>query len=378
MSQSELYEHRGYLADERKTAAYRAALAEVVEPADVILDLGAGTGILGYLACEAGAKAVIAVDRGDIVGLARRIAADNGYTDRITHVHGLSTEIELETHADVAVCDQIGGLVHDAGILACFADARRRLLTSGARMVPASFRIFLAPVAFETGRDAVDFWSSRPSSIDVSAARPSAANTEWKYNLVTDDVVPLAPGAELASFPADHDEAITGSAGFRLDRDGRFDGFIGWFEAQMSPSVMLTNDPWSPDRFDRWCNFYPLEDALDVGSGDRVDLRLDIRPRLGIVSWSTDVAHADGRSQQMRQSTFRSSFLTTSTLDAHTQSAAVVPTDRTELARAVLDLIDGSRTQADIVEALSHRVGSGFTTRAHLENFVRGVATLVG
>ena len=63
MSQSELAEHQGYLADERKIAAYRAALAEVVEPGDTVLDLGAGSGLLGYLACEAGAGTVVPTGR---------------------------------------------------------------------------------------------------------------------------------------------------------------------------------------------------------------------------------------------------------------------------------------------------------------------------
>lgn len=378
MSQSELAEHRGYLADERKSAAYRAALAEVVRAGDTVLDLGSGTGILGYLACEAGAGSVVAVDRGDIVGLARRIAADNGYADRITHLHAMSTETELDTPADVAVCDQIGGLVHDAGILSCFADARRRLLAPDGRLVPSSFGIFLAPVTFDIGRQAVEFWSSKPSSIDVSAARSLAANTEWKYRIVVDDVVRLSPGERLAGFSADHEDPIKGRVRFRVEQSGRLDGVLGWFDAQMSPSVTLTNDPWSSERFDRWCNFYPLAEAVDVGTDDEVRLALDIRPRLGIISWSTEVVRSDGRTERFRQSTFQSSFLTAATVDEYVLGRPVARTDRVEQIAAVLDLVDGSRTQADIVKALSDRVGAGFLSRAHLESFVRSVATLAG
>ncbi len=372
MSQHELYEHRGYLADERKAAAYRAALAETVRPDDVVLDLGTGTGLLGYLACDAGAKSVIAVDRGDILELAQRIAADNGYGHRITHIKSLSTETELDTPVDVVVCDQIGGLVHDAGILSCFADARRRFLAPGGRLLPASFRIFVAPVTFDIGREAVEFWSSKPASLDVSAARPMAANTEWKYNIVADDLVRLSPGRELAAFPSDHEDPISGTAAFTVDQAGRFDGFIGWFEAQMSPSVTLTNDPWSPDRFDRWCNFYPVDGMVDLATGEGVRLRLDIRPRSGTVSWTTDVIHGDGRKQSFRHST----FLATSKADLAGPSTAITRAERVDLAKQVLDLIDGSRTLADIVTAMSSHVGSGFTSRSHLESFVRKVTTL--
>lgn len=372
MSQSELSEHRGYLADERRIAAFRAALAEIVGPGDVVLDLGAGTGILGYLACEAGAKSVIAVDRGDILEMAIRIAADNGYASRITHVKALSTEATLETLVDVVVCDQIGGLVHDAGILSCFADARQRLLAPGGRLMPASFRIFAAPVKYDDAREEVEFWSSAPALIDVSAVRRMAANTEWTINLVADDPVALSPGRELASFASDHDAPISGTAEFLVAEAGRFDGFLGWFEAQLSPSVTLTNNPWSPDRFKRWCNFYPIDRAVDMERGDRLRLSLDVRPRGGIVSWTTDILNRHGE-QQTRQST----FLTMSRSDLFTRTEAVPTSESTRLARAVLDLIDGTRTPEDIVEALIGEVGTSVVSRVHLENFVRKVTTVV-
>jgi SAM-dependent methyltransferase len=378
MTQIELSEHRGYLADERRVAAYRAALAEVVRPDDVVLDLGCGTGLLGYLACEAGATSVVSVDRGDILGLARRIAADNGYADRIRHVQALSTELELASPADMAVCDQIGGLVHDAGVLSFFADARRRLLAPGARLVPASFRIFLAPVTFEIGRRAIEFWSTKPARIDVGAARTLVANTEGKYNVTADDVVALAPGAEVTSFAADHDQPITGTAHFELACGGRFDGFVGWFTAELSPSSSLTNDPWSPERFDRWCNFYPVDHALDLRRRDQVEVALDIRPRLDLVSWTTTVTGADGRTRRSRQSSLQGALLTGSTLDRLAPDQPIPVSDRVALARTILDLIDGSRTQADVVAALHDRVGPGrgFTTTAQLERFVRNVAAL--
>lgn len=377
MSQRQLDEHRGYLSDERRTAAYRAALAEVVQPTDVVLDLGAGTGYLGYLACDAGARAVIAADRGDIVDLARQLAEANGYGDRITQVQALSTELQLETPVDVVVCDQIGGLVHDAGILGYFADARRRLLAPGGRFVPASFRIFLVPVSFERGRAAVDFWSERPAGLEAEAARTLAVNTEWGFSVTSGDVEALAQRRELARFDADHDDAIIGSASFEADRHGRFDGYLGWFEAQMSPSVELTNDPWSPARFDRWCNFYPLDATADLSPGDRVHLQLDIRPRLGIVSWTTELTDSGGQSQHAHGSSFKGSFLTPETVDALAKTQPIRPTPRIAVLRRTLALIDGAASPSDIANALEDEVGAAFASRSHVERFVRSVTDLI-
>src|SRR5436853_7331941 len=112
-----LYEHRCYLADEARVSAFRQAIAQVVRPGDVVLDLGAGTGILGLMACRAGAKRVYAVDEGPIIGLAHEVAAANGFQDRITHVKGLSTRVELPERVDVVLADQIGRFGFESGIL---------------------------------------------------------------------------------------------------------------------------------------------------------------------------------------------------------------------------------------------------------------------
>jgi transposase len=374
----ELHEHRGYLTDERKVAAYRAALAEVVMAADVVLDLGAGTGMLGYFACEAGAKSVIAVDRGDIIGLARRIAADNGYEDRISHIWPCRLRLGSPHRSTAPSATRSAAWSTTQASSPALPTRGAACSRRGGRLVPAAFRIFLAPVTFDLGREAVEFWASKPADLDVGAARVVVANTEAKYNVTPGDLTALAPGAELAAFGSDHDDPIRGSAAFVVEEAGRFDGFVGWFEARMSPSITITNDPWSGDRIDRWCNFYPVDEALDVRVGDRVRVRLDVRPRLGVVSWSADVTRGRGDRRRYRHSTFRGSFLTAETVGTFVRDAPVSSSDRLDALGDILDLIDGSRTQSDVVEALGDRIGTTFVSSAELEAFVRNVVTLAG
>lgn len=371
ISQRELLEHRSYLEDQRRIDAYRNALAEMVKPGDAVLDLGAGTGILGYLACEAGAGSVVAVERGDIIELAKRIAEDNDFGNRITHVKGTSSEIALGTKFDVVVCDQIGGLVHDAGILTMFADARDRFLSPGGRMIPSSFRIFACPVQYDEARGNVEFWSSSPGQVDVRAIRSIAANTEWMIHLDSDDLAPLSTRHELAAFNSDYDGPISSAATYSVNAPGRLDGFVGWFETELSPSQTLTNDPWSPERFRRWCNFYPIDEPIEVEVGDQLKLEMDIRPSGGVVSWIVDISNGAGV-HRVRQST----FLSASRRDLLGITDAV-PTSQVGPAIAVLSLVDGVKSEKEIVEAMVGEVGSLFESRGHLENFVRKVVGVI-
>ena len=71
--------HRRMLGDQVRIAAFRSALAKVIRSGQTtVADLGAGTGILAFLARELGAREVWLYDPGPVLALAEHIARRNG------------------------------------------------------------------------------------------------------------------------------------------------------------------------------------------------------------------------------------------------------------------------------------------------------------
>jgi protein arginine N-methyltransferase 1 len=83
------------IADTVRMRAYTAALRAAVKPGDVVLDIGTGTGIFALLACQYGASKVYAIEPNDNIQVARKLARENGFQDRIEFIQDLSTKVDL-------------------------------------------------------------------------------------------------------------------------------------------------------------------------------------------------------------------------------------------------------------------------------------------
>ena len=102
--------HRTMIRDRVRTEAFRRAIESVVRPGDVVLDVGAGSGILSLFAARAGAARVFAVERTTIAVLAQVLAAANGAADIVHVIQGDVNDVELPGRVDVIGG---GGLVLD-------------------------------------------------------------------------------------------------------------------------------------------------------------------------------------------------------------------------------------------------------------------------
>jgi predicted RNA methylase len=138
--------HIKMLNDHARTAFFISALQQTVQPGDVVLDIGTGSGVLAIAAARAGAKKVYAIEAGRMAEIAEKIVKQTEVAGKIEIIRGWSTNISLPEKADVLVSEIIGDDPLKENILPVFIDARARLLKPGAKIIPHLMKLFVLPV----------------------------------------------------------------------------------------------------------------------------------------------------------------------------------------------------------------------------------------
>ena len=374
-------EHRQYLEDQARVSAYREAVGEVVRPGDVVLDLGSGTGILGLLACRAGARLVYSIEQGGMIGLAREVSRANGFEDRMVFLKGHSTRVDLPEKVDVVVCDQIGRFGFEAGILQFCEDARRRFLKPGGSLIPSRIDLTVAPVECPQVWSQVEFWNSCPAGFDFRPARQWAANTGYPVEFVPEQLLGSPGNLASINLPESTAAPFRSEACVVANKRGTLHGIGGWFTAQLSPSVTMTNSPLSADRINRRNVFFPIDRPVELAPGNCVRARLRIVPSELIVTWKVDVLEnstgQNGASPKARfsHSTLRGMLLTKEDLDRTQPRFVPQLSSWGEARRSILELCDGSRPLSEIEQEVYRRHANLFRSPGEAAAFVAEVVT---
>jgi protein arginine N-methyltransferase 1 len=103
-----------------------------------VLDIGSGTGIWAIARCKARRrKEVVAIDMDELlVGVIRLLAAEHGSPTGVEAIWGNSFDIGLAREFDIVISETIGYLGYDENIVEIMADARRRFLKPGGKLIP--------------------------------------------------------------------------------------------------------------------------------------------------------------------------------------------------------------------------------------------------
>ena len=265
--------HRELLADQVRTNAFREAILHTVRPGDVVIDLGCGSGILSFFACQAGAARVYAIDSTRMAGVTSVLARSLGFEDRITVFNKDSREVEIPERATVLISETLGVMGFDEGIAGSVSDARTRLLTPDARILPSRIGVSLVPVELDYDYDRhIAFWSEPHYGLDLSAMRVFASNG-IAFAYVRSGAW-LAPSRELFALDLGDVTKGRGTTTFVAKRGGSMQGFAAFFTATLADGVTLSN---RNARETSWSQaFLPLEMPVPVTQGSHVEVELEM------------------------------------------------------------------------------------------------------
>jgi protein arginine N-methyltransferase 1 len=297
------------IADRTRMDAHAEALRRVVGPSSIVVDIGAGTGIMSLLACQAGARRVYAIEPSDAVQILLQAARDNGCGDRITVLQKLSTEVTLPERADVIVSDLRGVLPPHRTHFADIIDARQRLLAPGGRLLPDTDTLRIAvvtvPELFEQRRGV---WQSAPHGLDLRSALGYVGNTTEAVCAEPEQLLSDPVSCARFHYPTLSELPVRGSGTCFVSRDGIGHGLLVWFDTVLVDGVGYSNAPGSRGKIYGQM-FFPWAEAVPLQAGDTIgfDLRADPVGEDYLWTWTSEVRRGGDSARgvaRMRQSVF--------------------------------------------------------------------------
>ncbi len=364
MSYVSVASHRTMALDRVRNDAYVAALARVITPSSVVLDLGAGTGVHGLLAARLGARRVFLVEPEEVIELARACVAANGVGDVVQCLQGRIEDVQLDEPVDVLVSAMTGNVLVGEDLLPTLFRARDRWLKPTGSMVPDAARVVAVPVcAPDLHAREVAGWSADQHGVTLAAVRLYAANA-LHYRWPRSEVRYLAPSATLQTVDLRRDgyEGIHAEAAF-VTQHGLCHGFAAWFDMELGDRWVSTGPHappthWSPA-------FLPLDPPVPLPPAADVTLRID-RPPFGEWTWR---ATWPGGSQ--RRSTLCGAPVTAATIEKATLDYRPRLTREGETTAFVLSCCEGARTVHEIADELRRWDPASFDSDADAVRFVQ-------
>lgn len=259
----QLLHQQNMLQDYVRTGTYFAAVIE--NRADfngrVVVDVGAGSGILSLFAAQAGAKHVYAVEASEMAEYARKLIAGNpSLAHRITVIKGKVEDVELPEKADILISEPMGTLLVNERMLESYVIARDRFLVPNGKMFPSVGRIHMAPFSdeylfIEIANKALFWQQQNYYGVDLTPLYGSAFQGYFSQPVVDafdprllvsppiDHVIDFTKIKEEDLYEIDIPLRFTASVGARVH------GLACWFDVLFNGSTVqrwLTTAPGAP------------------------------------------------------------------------------------------------------------------------------------
>ncbi|XP_041361347.1 probable protein arginine N-methyltransferase 6.1 [Gigantopelta aegis] len=251
--------HELMLKDRPRTLAYRKFFKENSEQirGKVVLDVGAGTGILSLFAAAAGAAKVYAIEASGMAKLCREIVVANGLDEKIQVIQGRVEDDVLPegTKVDVIVSEWMGFYLFHESMLDSVICARDKYLTPEGLLVPSHASLKITPASMEKYyNEHFDYWNS-VYGFDFSPVLPIALEKSRREPIITevppDELLSAAQDIcciDLKSVSLDEVKKISSTLTFTINSSSELHGFVCWFDVLFKP-ICVTERTTTPAHF---------------------------------------------------------------------------------------------------------------------------------
>lgn len=278
VSYNQIATHRWMIRDSARNEAFRNALLSSVAPGAVVLDAGAGTGILSLFAAQAGAGRVYAVENTAIANVAAGLVERNGLNQVVQVIRADVARAPVPERVDIIVSEWLGSIGVNENLLVPVLLARDRWLKPGGTMIPAVVAACAAPAELSMRPDAAWF-RDRTYGLDLSPlAEPSIHEQLCHLRRVVPGELAAAPVElwrhDIRTMPVD-DARLPARAeiAFEFPEPKRVNAVVAWFVAELAAGCTLSNSPDSPET--HWGQLMlPLNRTIECKRGDKLMLRL--------------------------------------------------------------------------------------------------------
>jgi len=284
------------LQDDARNQAYELALNGVIGALDkesiVVVDAGAGTGLLASLACKAAARhgkqaTVVALEMNPVIaGLCAATVRENALESSVIVVPQRSTSVELGVQADVVVSETMDSLLLSEGVVGTMRDALERLGCPGCMPIPCKIACVgqlvqlndvsaLHDVVCKTG-------GLRVPHMEATYLSSPGLHHPVLVNQLSSDVTPLSRPTVLFEVDFTSQPASKGvqerTVELELECSGTAHALLVWWTAQLADGVHVDTDPRRGYFQNHWhLGLYPLDQPaqqLDASATKRVCARV--------------------------------------------------------------------------------------------------------
>lgn len=268
--------HEEMLKDSVRTKTYQNAIYQnaFLFKDKIVLDVGAGTGILSLFCAKIGAKHVYAVECSMMADTAVEIVKANGYNNVITVLKGKVEEIDLPTQVDVIVSEWMGYFLLFENMVNSVLYARDKWLVSGGVVLPDRTSLFITAIEdADYKQDKIEFWNN-VYGFDMSCIRKQAMLEPLVDSVDQNQIVTNSQLLKTMDIEKMVSQDVSFSSSFKLvaNRNDFVHALVAYFDVSFTkchkPIGFSTGPKARPTHWKQTVLY--LEDVLTMCEGEAV------------------------------------------------------------------------------------------------------------